>query len=215
MNVNKLKHIFLALVSGLILAGCQGVTPINSKPLKAPSKKVNEKLLIGDLSKSVRGESPNVIGYHTFTVFGIRTVPINAEYPPGMQDAMTKHLRNAIKTAGYTPVVVPPDTKTDAPVLRGEITKFWYSSYWWFWPVTIVGGDVKMTLYLEDPDGKVLWTKNIKGGAGMVLPSFANVDFLIEDSVTKVCNQLIEGITSSEFQQALGNSHPSTVAQSR
>jgi len=104
---------------------------------------------------------------------------------------------------GYTPVVVPPNITADQPVLRGEIHKFWYSSYWWFWPVTFVAGDIKMTFYLENANGDILWKKDIKGGAGMVLPSFANVDFLIEDSVTKICNKLVQEITSAAFQRAL------------
>ncbi|MCF7957962.1 MAG: hypothetical protein K9M57_05880, partial [Phycisphaerae bacterium] len=70
-----------------IFAGCQGVTPVNTKTLKKPAVKASGEILIGDMALEVRKESANVVGYHSFTVFALRTVPIHAEYPPGMQTA--------------------------------------------------------------------------------------------------------------------------------
>jgi len=185
----------------LFLTGCQGVVPVKIKPLKQPEQKAEGTLLVGDLARNVRKEAPNLIGYHTFTVLGLRTVPIRPASPPGMQDAMTEHIKKALRTTGYEVKVVPPGIKQNVPILRGEIHKFWFSSYWWFWPVTMVGGDIKLQLILESPEGKRLWEKECKGGGFMVLPSFANVDFLVRDAATKICNQVVESISSDEFHQ--------------
>lgn len=187
----------------LFLAGCQGVTPIEVKRFKLPGQKAHGELLIGDLAKNVRKEPPNLIGYHTVTVFGVKTTPIHPATPPGMQNAMTKHIKNALRTAGYQVTVVPPGTKPEGPVLRGEIRKFWFSSYWWLWPITIVSGDIKLQLILESPEGEILWEKECKGSSGTVAPSFANVDSRVKDATTQVCNKVINAVTSDEFRRAL------------
>jgi len=185
-----------------LLAGCQGVVPIQVKPFKQPERKVIKMMYVGDLARNVRKEAPRTIGYHTLTIFAIRTFPIRPTTPPGMQDAMTEHIKSALRTAGYDITVVPSNAKHAGPVLRGEIRKFWFSSYWWFWPVTCVGGDIKMQLILEDPQGKTLWEKECKGGGFMVLPSIANVDFLVKDAATQVCNKVIRAVTSESFRNA-------------
>lgn len=187
----------------LFLTGCQGTTPIEIKSLMQPKQKASGQLLVGDLAQNARLEHPNSIGYHTVTIFGLKTVAIHPATPPGMQDAMTEHIKKALGTAGYDIKVVPPGVRPYGPILRGEIRKFWFSSYWWFWPVTAVGGEIKLQLILENPGGETLWEKECKGGAFMVLPSFANVDFLVKDSATKVCNEVIKAVTSDEFRSAL------------
>ena len=190
-------------ILSLFLAGCQGVTPIEVKAFKLPEQKAHGELLIGDLAKNVRKEPPNLIGYHTATVAGVKTTPIQPASPPGMQNAMTEHIKNALRAAGYQLMVVPPGTKPEGPVLRGEIRKFWFSSYWWFWPITIVSGEIKLQLILESPEREILWEKECKGSSGTVAPSVANVDSRIKDATTQVCNKVIEAVTSDEFRQAL------------
>jgi len=198
--VNKLLGFY---VLALFLMGCQGVSPIGVKTFVQPEQQASGKLLVADLAKNVRKEPPNLIGYHTITVFGFRTSPISPAAPLGMQDAMTKHIMSALRTAGYEPVILPPGEKSDSPVLRGEIRKFWFASYWWFWPITVVGGDIKLRLILESPEGEILWEKEYKGGKGGVQFSMANVESCIKHAATQVCNKVIEGVTSDEFREAL------------
>ena len=206
MKFNAFSRIILSKCLPLIcLAGCQGVAPVEIKSLTPPEKKAQGVLLVGDLARSVRKETPDVIGYHTITFFAIRTSPIHPLLPLGMQDAMTEHIKKALQMSGYKVKVVPPGVEPNGPILRGEIRKFWFSSYWWLWPITMVGGDIKLQLILESPDGTRLWEKECKGSAFMILPSFANVDFLIKDAATSVCNQVIESVTSDTFRQILAS----------
>jgi len=202
MLSSKIKVPLAICLAGIILAGCQKVVPIELKELTPPQRKARGTLLIGDLARSVRTEPPDLIGYHTFSIFGIRTVPIKAEMPPGMQDAMISHIKKALRTAGYNIKIVPPGDKVNYPVLRGEIRQFWYSSYWWFWPVTFVGGSIKMDLILEGPDGEELWREGFMEKKLRALPSYAKVDFLVKDSVTELCNRIIKAITTERFVQA-------------
>jgi hypothetical protein len=202
------KIVVGVFLMSLFLTGCQGVVPIQVKPLMPPTQKASGTLLVGDLAKNVRKEAPNLIGYHTITVFGLRTVSIRPATPPGMQEAMIKHIKNALRTAGYDVKSVPRGVRPDGPILHGEVRKFWFSSYWWFWPVTFVGGDIELQLILESPEGTKLWEKECKGGAFMLLPSFASVDFLVRDSATKVCNEVVKAVTSDEFRRALSGERP-------
>lgn len=188
----------------LILASCQSVVPIQRKSLGQPMAKAKGRLVVGDLAEHVRKEAPTLIGYHTFTIFALKMVAIQPAYP-GIQKAMTKHIIKALETAGYEVVPAASEENGTTPVLRGEIRKFWFASYWWLWPIAVVGGSINYQLILEDPSGKLLWESKCDGSAFIVLPSFALVDFLVKDSVTDICNDVIKAVTSEEFKTALGS----------
>jgi len=73
MKFNAISRVIFSRCLPLIcLAGCQSVVPVEIKSLTPPEKKAQGVLLVGDLARSVRKETPDVIGYHTITFFAIK-----------------------------------------------------------------------------------------------------------------------------------------------
>ena len=88
--------------------------------------------------------------------------------------------------------------------MRGEIQKFWFGGYGWFWPVFIQSGEFKYHLILQKPDGTILWEKTMvgkSGGATVFVDSGFNG--LAEKATTKVLNQVIKAVQSEDFLKAL------------
>lgn len=190
----------------LALVSCQSVVPVQRGTLPEPPVKSTGKIYVGDLTENVRKSPPNKIGNHTVTFFAFPTIPIQPSVPPGMQEAMREHIIAALEKAGYAVVPVTAGEESLNPVLRGEIRKFWFASYWWFYPIALVGGKINLQLILEDPGGSILWEKKCGGSAFMILPFYAKVDFLVKGAVTNVCKDIIEAVGSDEFKTALTRS---------
>lgn len=202
-----------SILSTLVLTavtGCQHYAKITwdrPKPVE-----VNERttLAVGDLAELKRkgglwAKDPpaSLIGKHTFTVFAIPTTTINTHEKTPLKQSFEKAVREALEAAGFE-LVEASEAPANAPLLRGEVNACWWWSYMWFWPFTIQGGENKVTLFLEDPDGAVLWKHEFSRiQPGMAFGGAYAFDLMIKWSMTKLLQDIVRECSSGEFKAAL------------
>jgi hypothetical protein len=207
------------LVPAVLLAGaatgCQQYAKVTWDSPKAVAVDKKVPLMVSDLSKLNRqsqlyepkpqGES---IGKHTFTVFAIPVGNLNADTSTPIKRSFDRAVREAVQAAGYE-LVEADKAHPDSPVLRGEVLACWWWSYSWTWPFNVQGGENKVLLVLETPDGTVLWKKEfsrIEPGIG--LGGSYGFDLMIKWSMTKLLEDIVAGCSSDEFKAALAKGAP-------
>jgi len=182
--------------------GCQNMVAVTRGPLVDADQPVSDTIQVADLAENVRKEPPQRVGTHTFTVFGIPAGDINCEQP--LPDVVHPFVAETLRKAGYKVTDVRGKKAAREPILRGEITKFWFAGYSWFWPVIVQIGEFKYRLVLQQPNGTVLWEKDLKGDSGGVgFVADVGFDRMVKEATTKVLNQVIGEVTSQEFRNAL------------
>jgi len=187
------------------LCGCQNMVPVTHGMLREVPQTANRSIQAADLGENVRKEPPNRIGTHTFSVFGIPAGTIHPEEP--IPDTVHPFVVAALEKAGYTVNDIRGKQAANQPIVRGEIKKFWFAGYSWFWPAVVQSGEIEYRLVLQRPDGTVLWEKTFKGKAsGARFASDDGYEPMVEKAMTTVLNGVIEAVSSEEFKSAMKKS---------
>ncbi len=105
-------------------------------------------------------------------------------------------------------MTVPPfpaaKAPADVPILRGEVNACWWWSYTWLWPIVLEGGQNKVTLFLEDRDGTVLWKRGFRGmQPGLGIFGAYGYNLMIKWSMSRIVRNIARACTSEEFKAAL------------
>jgi len=121
-----------------------------------------------------------------------------------LPEIMHPFVVDALKAAGYSPIDIRGKQAADMPVLRGEIQNFWFAGFSWLWPLYIQGGDIKYRMVLQKPDGTVLWEKTVKSkGMGASFGGDSGYERMVNPTITKVLNQIIDAAQLDDFKRAL------------
>jgi len=218
----KAKRVVAAIIcaaAGLLwlllvgaVGGCQQYVKVAWEPPE-PAAGAGQRtvLAVGDLSKLNRESKPlegkaqdEVIGKHTFTVFAIPVGSINADETTPVKPSFDKAIRDGLRAAGYD-LVEAARAPAGSPVLRGEVQDCWWWSYSWFWPLFIQGGQNKVELFLEKPDGTMLWHKKFsRAEPGVSFGGSFGFDLMMKWSMTKLVKDVRDVCASDEFRTALG-----------
>ena len=204
-NLGILSCLFAVLASG-----CQQYAKITWEVPEALPVGKRTLLATGELAKLSRkgklsdaNPSDATIGKHTFTVFAIPAGNINAHQTTPLQPSFESAIRDALTAAGYE-LVDALSAPRDTPVLRGELNECWWWSYSWFWPLMVQGGQNKVTLFLENRDGTVLWKRSFSRiEPGLALGGSYGIDLMIKWSMTKLLKDIVRECSSEEFKAAL------------
>jgi hypothetical protein len=194
--------------------GCQTYARIAWDPPKPMEGRQKQVLIVGDLAQLRRQaqlyeSDPDeaCIGKHTFTVFALPVGDIHPRSNTPIKQSFDHAIRTALTAAGYE-LSEAAAGSPDSPVLRGEVNACWWWSYSYFWPVVVQGGENKVTLYLEDRAGTVLWKKQFSriepgiGGGGAY-----GFDLMIKWSMTKLLQDIVQETSSDTFMAALARKH--------
>ena len=153
----------LACAAAIVAAGCTVTIPLSPK-VDAPPTRVTDGAAVAVAPKAQ--DVPTIIGRGTITVFAIPADSIQLDPEHGAAQVMDG-LREALRSAGYTPVacVDPPA----GPFLTARITEASFRNYTWFMPVILTWGTLRMSVVLVAPEGGTLWQRDYEGkyrGAG-------------------------------------------------
>ncbi len=212
---NPLTSSAMALLLAYVLtavAGCQQYAKITWHAPEAVEVTNRTPLAVGDLAVLNRrselwdrNPGPSTIGKHTWTAFALPAGNINANPETPIQQSFDQAVRDALQAAGYELVdaVAAPQ---DWPVLRGEVNRCWWWSYTWLWPFVIEGGQNRVTLFLEDRDGELLWKQSFARSApGFPVGGAYAFDLMIKWSMTRLVKDIVRECSSDEFRDALAN----------
>lgn len=203
---------FVALSLPLLFsaAGCQSYAKITWDPPKPINTNARRPLVVGNLAEMKRTPvlwenrpTDAVIGKHTVTVFALPTGNINTHETTPLKQSFDKAVRDALSAAGYE-LVDASSATADTPILRGEVNACWWWSYSWFWPAVVQGGENKVTLFLDDRQGKNLWKHEFSRiEPGLAAGSSYGFDLMIKWSMTKLVQDIVRECSSDGFKAAL------------
>lgn len=182
-----------------MVVGCQTSTTI---AWKTPEKRAGTQrdVVATELGGYYR-KKPRKVGRHTITVFAIPTIPIHAKGP--VKDAFNKAVASALSSANYD-VEFEDGPPSGESWLKGDVTKFSYWSYMWFWPIMFEGGTIRYELVLNDENGDAVWSKKFKAGSFWVTIGGAyGYNKKIRKAMTRLLRDIEEATSSDEFQAAL------------
>lgn len=174
----------VAAVAMCCSTGCQSAAriswdnPTQSKPL---DKTVYVK-------KAKYDGKNTIVGKHTFTLFAIPIMSIDADQP--VDDCVTKAVRDVYARAGYN-VVDSVDAPANSAIVTPTVTKFHYSSYSWFWPLFLTGGDIQMDVAVKSKSGQTLWQKSyVTSSSRTTFGGCYGFDGAIKDDMTKIVSKM-------------------------
>ena len=206
------KRIMLIGLSAFILGGCAiGTTrlQVNHDPLERIEAKKQGNILVKQFIDK-RKENHEYIG-NKRNGFGMVLGHVAPEEGVKLESLLTSYFAEALKEAGYNPVVQDSKTggmqdkvKFDA-IVDGEIIEFWLDLYMKVWQNV----EVK-TRAIHPTTQAVLWENHIKTDQSNVLWVGATGEFekVINEALTKALNQAAKDYVSEEFQRAIKNKTP-------
>jgi hypothetical protein len=115
---------------------------------------------------------------------------------------LTRYLTDALKEAGYTPVVFDPGrspsgmTSKASVVLEGEIREFWLRASW----TTTQAVRIHLRL-LDARSGRVMWECELRGESSKFIGTWNAQEFeeVIQTALDRVFNQAGEEFASEQF----------------
>lgn len=210
------EALLFMVVSSLTLtagSGCQKYAKItwdSPKPVPVENK---TRLAVSDLAElKLRGEAwdegrpAGVIGRHTWTVFAIPGPFLYLHDKTPLKESFAKAIREALTAAGYElyDVAEASQAAGETNVLRGEVNACWWWSYTWLWPFVLQGGQNKVTLFLENSAGDVLWKKTFSRiEPGFPVGGAYAFGTMIKWSMTKLVQDIVRACSSEDFKSAL------------
>lgn len=196
----------LAVLYGLSLGvatGCQQYAKITWDPPQSIEVTGKTPLAVGDLAQDRRKDQTEVIGKHTFTVFAIPVSDLKAHGTTPVRQSFDQAVKDALEAAGYE-LVEAERALEDCPVLRGEVNTCWWWSYTWLWPFVLEGGQNKVTLFLENRDGTVLWQHEFsRMEPGLPFGGAYAFDLMIKWSMSKLVQDIARECSSDGFKTVL------------
>jgi hypothetical protein len=130
---------------------------------------------------------------------------IMVESDRDLAESIVSRLRESLTACGYQVSIVDRIDQSSDPVIVIQMDTLKNYLFSWIYPLGITWGNMQLSLYLMYPDGKEIWKATVEGSSG-IMPSFlymAGFESRVRDDLTTNVNQLIEVISSKEFQEQL------------
>lgn len=201
--MKKIYMWILVCVSLVLMAGCVGIggeqIALSHEALTTPVQKFSEKLTVENPATDLREEKDR-IGRTTFTVFAITTGSVTTTNPVGEQ--MVDQIIDALSSLGYQ---ANKSTNGSANVnnaqqplkLKIAINEIWFKNYNWVFPIVPTWGDIKITVSLENSNGKKLFEKFYQGnGNSFCLSGHCAFSNATKEAMTEVLNAVISDFSS-------------------
>ncbi len=202
-------YIVICLLLGLI-TGCVGIggeqINLSHEPLNTVPQKYTEKLTIETNATDLREEKDR-IGRATVTVFAITSGSITTTNPVGEQ--MVSQIVDALSSLGYqankSTNVSTNTSKTLEPlILKVELNEIWFRNYNWIFPLVPTWGDIKITVFLENSNGKKLFEKAYQGGgSSLCLSGHCAFNNATKEAMTEVLNALVKDFSSQPVRDLI------------
>lgn len=180
----KWASMSIAAVAICCSTGCQSTASISwDKP--GQSKPLNKTVYV---KKAKYDDNNSIVGKHTFTLFAIPIMSIDADQP--VDECVTKAVRDVYARAGYN-VVDSADAPANSAIVTPKVTKFHYWSYSWLWPLFLTGGDIQMDVAVESKSGQALWQKSyMTSSSRMTFFACFGFDGAIKEDMTQIVNKM-------------------------
>jgi hypothetical protein len=185
----------IAAIVSLAVAGC-GATKIayNPMPGGAPAPKAAVTLKVVDERPADKGGSEKALVGQVRGSYGI-PAGVSDSSPDVATRTVAEATTDALKQAGVG--VGSGGSRT----LVATVKHYWMDGF------TGYKATVTVQYALEDASGKVLWTKDVSGGAGGALV-FKSAQSMAQDmfgsALSDLAKKAAEDFKSPEFQKALG-----------
>ena len=195
----------LGLITGCVGIGGEQIT-LSHEPLNNVPQKYTEKLTIETNANDLREEKDR-IGRATVTVFAITSGSITTTNPVGEQ--MVNQIVDALSSLGYqankSTNVLTNTSKTLEPlILKIELNEIWFRNYNWIFPLVPTWGDIKITLFLENSNGKKLFEKTYQGGgSSLCLSGHCAFNNATKEAMTEVLNALVKDFSSQPVRDLI------------
>lgn len=195
------------------LGGCQQSVKIAWDPPANLPVATHTPLRVETLCKDCRDpqlhqEHPTgeIIGMHTWSLFALPGGTMNADPETPLMPSFNKALRETVQSAGYDLQESSASAQSDKPVLRGELHSCWWWSYAYTWPANIEGGEIKVVLFLQKPDGTVLWTKTFKRNQpGVGVGGSYGFEIMVKAAMTNLLKDVQDAVSAEDFKKAAGS----------
>ena len=221
--INKMKKIylwFLVCVSIVLLTGCVGIggeeISLSHEALATQTQKYNERLIVEKPAADLREEKGR-IGRTTFTLFAITTGSVTTTSP--VEEQIVEQITEALSLLGYqikkdtnglesTTSIVQPLT------LKVVLNEIWFKNYNWIFPIVPTWGDIKITLILENSNGKKLFENSYEGGgSSLCLSGHCAFDNATKEAMTELLNKVILDFSSQTVRSVIVSNYKSELSE--
>jgi len=202
--VGKIRRFIALQSSGVVLAalalGTSGCTvALKHDALNAPQHTYNDPMATARLAKGIDAK----VGWGRFTAFYIPIVPIYISGAKDDNEQVADQVRDALRQAGYNVRVVDAITSTTGPVLKCQVTRFWFNNYTWLFPLVPTWGRIDLTLSVQAPGSNtILWTREFSG-SGNSLNFTDGYSSAANKALTKILNEMVNEFSGEEFHTAV------------
>ena len=192
------------------MTGCVGIggekIALSHDVLTTSTQKYNKKLSVENPAVDLREEKDR-IGRTTFTLFAITTGNVTTTNPVGEQ--MVDQIIDALSSLGYqstksTNGIVNTNNTEQPLVLKIAINEIWFKNYNWLFPIVPTWGDIKITIFLENTNGKKLFEKAYQGdGSSLCLSGHCAFNSATKEAMTNILNAVISDFSSQTVRNLI------------
>ena len=197
----------VALLCTSLIMGLVGCAPSHQMSLAhdvlaTPQQRFSDHIVMQKQAED-RREAPGRIGHKTSTLFAIESGSVETTNPVGIEIAM--QVKEALESVGYqiTLAEAPYSDPLPTNILKVQINEFYFKNYSWFAPLFFTGGNIALTLTLENHEGKVLFARTFQQKGDSNRPFEGGFDVAIKEAMTEILNQIVKVSSTEEFRQAL------------
>jgi hypothetical protein len=187
---------------GLVGCGPSHQMSLAHDVLATPQQRFPDHIVMQEQADD-RRENPGQIGQKTATLFAIPNGSVETTNPVGIEVVM--QVKEALESAGYqiTLAEAPYSGPLPTNILKVQINEFHFKNYNWLAPLFFTWGNIALTLTLENPEGKVLFSKTFQQSGNSYRPFEGGFDIAIKEALTEILNQIVNVSSTEEFRQAL------------
>lgn len=197
-----LNCVLLALMSGCVGIGGEQIN-LSHEALSTTPQKYTEKLTIETPVIDLREEKDR-IGRATVTVFAITSGSVTTTSPVG--DQMVDQIIDVLSSLGYqatksTGIKTSTSNLVQSLLLKVELNEIWFRNYNWIYPLAPTWGDIKITVFLENPNGKKVFEKEYHGGgSSLCLSGHCAFTNATKEAMTEILNDLSNDFSSQSLR---------------
>jgi len=217
----KKRYLWLLVcLSIALLTGCVGIggeqIALSHEALAMPAQRFTEKLTVEKPATDLREEKGR-IGRATITAFAITSGNIRTTSP--VEEQMVEQISDALSSLGYQvnkeAKSVGNNTPTTPPLtLKVALNEIWFKNYNWLFPFVPTWGDIKITLVLENSNGKKLFEKPYEGsGNSFCLSGHCAFNSATKEAMTEVLNLIISDFSSQAVHNLIASDYKSGLTQ--
>ena len=139
---------------------------------------------------------PDPIGHGRGTLFALEAAPVRISNGPAAQVFM-EQIRRTFEVAGYQMVDSGGDPSLNT--ISCAITTFNFDNYTWLFPIVPTWGTIAFTLFLQDVDSHILWSRSYSASSWNLWYSFSSA---VNSATAKLLERLYRDLEDAKFQQA-------------